>query len=128
MTVSIVRPKKSVSQLTADYLAAREAADEAKKVLAAAEAAMKESFVKAGVTQSIVGDIKVAVVEGKRAKYDTETLATLVDGETFATVTKTEVDGTLFKSAVAIGVITPEVADEVTTYTVYEQIRVNQVG
>ena len=114
----------TVTDVTLMYLQARSVAEAAQRVLDEAEKALKQTFTEVGINEATANGTKVVVVEAKRAKYDTATLSDIVDEATFNQVTKTEIDGTKFKAALAIGVISDAVADKVTTFTAYEQVRV----
>lgn len=115
---------QAVNEATSVYLATRAVAEAAKQAMEEAERILKETFNEVGINEFVTDGTKVVLVEAKRAKYDTATLSDIVDEATFNQVTKTEIDGTKFKAAIALGVITDEVADKVTTYTAYEQVRV----
>ena len=109
---------------TKAYLEARKAYEQAEAIKKQAEAEMKKALATEGVDFSIVDGVKVTIVQGERPNYDAEVLRGLVSDEVFETVTKTAVDGSKMKSAIKVGMVTPEVAEAVTTVTYYEQVRV----
>jgi hypothetical protein len=113
---------------TKAYLEARKALELAEAIKKQAEAEMKKALATEGLDFAIVDGIKVSVVQGERPNYDAEILRSLVNGEVFETVTKTAVDGSKVKSAIKVGMITPEVAEAITTVTYYEQVRVVELA
>ena len=119
---------KNITQVTLNYLNARQALEDAEKAKAQAEAELKQAYAIAGIEFNIADGQKVALVRGERPKYDIATLASLVSPAVLKKVTKTEVDGTKFKAGIEIGIITPEVAEAVTTATVYSQVRVTDLA
>lgn len=118
----------NITQVTLNYLNARQALDEAEKAKAKAEAELKQAYAMAGIEFNIADGQKVALVNGERPKYDINTLANLVSPAILKKVTKTEVDGKKFKAGIEIGLIKPEVADAVTTVTNYQQVRVTDLA
>jgi hypothetical protein len=118
----------TLANVTKLYLQAREAVEQAEKIKAQAEAELKEALAKNGAKFAIVDGIKVSLVEGERAKYDADALANLVKPGLYKQVIKTEIDGKKFKAAVELGTIKPEVAQAVTTFTYYQQIRVAELA
>lgn len=119
--------KNRITQITKDYLSAREAVEVAEKALANAEAILKQSFAQNGVDFNIVEGKKVIIVKSQRPTYNLETLKGLVSGAILKKVTKTVIDGTKFKALVAVGDIKHDVADTVTTLTEVEALRVYDV-
>lgn len=119
---------KNITQVTLNYLTARQALEDAEKAKAQAEAELKQAYAIAGIEFNIADGQKVALVRGERPKYDIATLASLVSPAVLKKVTKTEVDGKKFKAGIEIGIITPEVAEAVTTATVYSQVRVTDLA
>lgn len=119
---------KNITQVTLNYLTARQALEDAEKAKAQAEAELKQAYAIAGIEFNIADGQKVALVRGERPKYDIATLASLVSPAVLKKVTKTEVDGKKFKAGIEIGIITPEVAEAVTTSTVYSQVRVTDLA
>jgi hypothetical protein len=119
--------KNRITQITKDYLSAREAVEVAEKALANAEAILKQSFAQNGVDFNIVEGKKVILVKSQRASYNLETLKGLVSGALLKKVTKTVIDGTKFKALVAVGDIKHDVAETVTDYTEVEALRVYEV-
>ena len=118
----------NTTQATINYLEARKALEVAEKAKAQAEAILKEVLAKNGAEFSVVEGVKVAVVKGERPNYDAEALRGLVSTEVYEVVTKTAVDGSKMKSAIKVGMVTPEVAEAVTTVTYYEQVRVVELA
>lgn len=119
--------KNRITQITKDYLSAREAVEVAEKALANAEAILKQSFAQNGVDFNIVEGKKVILVKSQRASYNLEALKGLVSGALLKKVTKTVIDGTKFKALVAVGDIKHDVAETVTDYTEVEALRVYEV-
>lgn len=119
--------KNRITQITKDYLSAREAVEVAEKALANAEAILKQSFAQNGVDFNIVEGKKVILVKSQRASYNLEALKGLVSGALLKKVTKTVIDGTKFKALVAVGDIKQDVAETVTDYTEVEALRVYEV-
>lgn len=119
--------KNRITQITKDYLSAREAVEVAEKALANAEAILKQSFAQNGVDFNIVEGKKVILVKSQRPSYNLETLKGLVSGALLKKVTKTVIDGTKFKALVAVGDIKQDVAETVTDYTEVEALRVYEV-
>jgi len=117
----------NITQITLNYLNARQALDEAEKAKAQAEAELKQAYALAGLEFNVVDGQKVALVNGERPKYDIETLTNLVSPAILKKVTKTEVDGKKFKAGIEVGLIKPEVAEAVTTVTNYQQVRVTDL-
>lgn len=118
----------NITQITLNYLNARQALDEAEKAKAQAEAELKQAYALAGLEFNVVDGQKVALVNGERPKYDIETLTNLVSPAILKKVTKTEVDGKKFKAGIEVGLIKPEVAEAVTTVTNYQQVRVTDLA
>lgn len=118
----------NLTQVTLNYLNARQEADKAEKAKAKAEAELKQAYALAGVDFNIADGLKVAIVNGERPKYDIDALASLVSPTILKKVTKTEIDGKKFKAGVELGTITPEVAEAVTTVTNYQQVRVTDLA
>lgn len=117
----------TITQITLNYLNAKQALEQAEKAKAQAEAELKEAYAKAGVDYNIVDGQKVAIVNGERPKYNAETLANLVSPAVLKKVVKTEVDGKKFRAGVDVGLIKPEIAEAVTTVTAYQQVRVTDL-
>jgi hypothetical protein len=118
----------NITQITLNYLNARQALDEAEKAKAQAEAELKQAYALAGLEFNVMDGQKVALVNGERPKYDIETLTNLVSPAILKKVTKTEVDGKKFKAGIEVGLIKPEVAEAVTTVTNYQQVRVTDLA
>jgi hypothetical protein len=118
----------NITQITLNYLNARQALDEAEKAKAQAEAELKQAYALAGLEFNVVDGQKVALVNGERPKYDIETLTNLVSPAILKKVIKTEVDGKKFKAGIEVGLIKPEVAEAVTTVTNYQQVRVTDLA
>lgn len=118
----------NITQITLNYLNARQALDEAERAKAQAEAELKQAYALAGLEFNVVDGQKVALVNGERPKYDIETLTNLVSPAILKKVTKTEVDGKKFKAGIEVGLIKPEVAEAVTTVTNYQQVRVTDLA
>lgn len=112
---------------TKAYLEARKAFEIAEAIKKQAEAEMKQALAREGAEFAIVDGTKVSVVQGERPNYDADALRALVDEATFEAVTKTAVDGSKMKSAIKVGMVTSEVAEAVTTVTLYEQVRVTEL-
>lgn len=108
----------TLTQTTLNYIEAREARERAEQAEAVALAELKEAYAQAGVTYNVENGKKVSLIESTRAKYDADKLAELVGPATLRKVTKTEVDSKKFRSAVEVGLVKPDVAEAVTTYTV----------
>jgi len=119
--------KNRITQITKDYLVAREAVAVAEKALANAETILKQSFAQNGVDFNIVEGKKVLLVKSQRPTYNLETLKGLVSGAILKKVTKTVIDGTKFKALVAVGDIKQDVAEAVTDITDVEALRVYDV-
>lgn len=119
--------KNRITQITKDYLSAREAVEVAEKALANAEAILKQSFAQNGIDFNIVEGKKVILVKSQRPSYNLETLKGLVSGAILKKVTKTVIDGTKFKALVAVGDIKHDVAETVTDFTDVEALRVYDV-
>lgn len=117
----------NITQITLNYLNAKQALEQAEKAKAQAEAELKQAYAVAGVDFNIVDGQKVALVNGERPKYNAEILASLVSPAVYKKVVKTEVDGKKFKAGVEMGTIKPEVAEAVTTVTAYQQVRVTDL-
>ena len=118
----------NLTQVTLNYLTARQALEDAEKAKAQAEAELKQAYAVAGIEFNIADGQKVALVRGERPKYDITTLASLVSPAVLKKVTKTEVDGKKFKAGIEVGLIKPEVAEAVTTVTNYQQVRVTDLA
>ena len=116
--------KHNISKATAEFVKAKQALEEAEKIKAQAEVALKEAFDANGVDSFIVEGTKVTIVNAERASYDVEALADMVSAPLMKQVTKRSVDAKKFRAAVELGKITPEVADAVTTLTPYQSVRV----
>lgn len=107
----------TLTQTTLNFIEARKAREEAEQAEAQALAELKEAYALAGITYNVEAGKKVALIESTRAKYDAEKLAGLVSPTTLRKVTKTEVDTKKFRSAIEVGVVKPDVAEAVTSYT-----------
>lgn len=118
----------NINEATRQFLAAREAAQVAAAALATAEAALKEQFTRRGVDTNTIDGQKVMIVRAERAKYDTETLLEIVPANIADTVTKVEIDAKKFRAAIELGIITDEVAEQVTTITQVEAVRVYDIA
>lgn len=118
----------SIEQATRLYLLAKEANTQAEAKKKEAEQALREALAHAGISTSVVDGMKVAIVDGERKSYDADKLAMLVKPATYKKVTKPVVDGEMLESAVAIGIITQEVADTVTKVTTYSQVRTTAIS
>lgn len=118
----------NINEATRQFLAAREAAQVAAAALAKAEAALKEQFTRRGVDTNTLDGQKVIIVRSERAKYDTNTLLEIVPAQIAETVTKVEIDAKKFRAAVELGIITDEVAEQVTTITQVEAVRVYDIA
>lgn len=118
----------NINEATRQFLAAREAAQAAAAALAKAEAALKEQFARRGVDTNTLDGQKVMIVRAERAKYDTNTLLEIVPAQIAETVTKVEIDAKKFRAAVELGIITDEVAEQVTTITQVEAVRVYDIA
>lgn len=116
-----------IGKLAQEYLTVRQALETLEQSKAQIEAQLKEALYVAGGSYVLMGN-KIALVHGERPKYDAEALVALVSKKVFGQVTKTDIDGKKFKSAVELGLITPEVADAVTTTTPYTQLRVTAIA
>lgn len=116
-----------IGKLAQEYLTLRQALETLEQSKAEIEAQLKEALYVSGGSYVLMGN-KIALVQGERPKYDTEALMALVNKKIFGQVTKIEIDGKKFKSAVELGLITPEVAESVTTTTPYTQLRVTQIA
>lgn len=118
----------TLANITKIYLEARSALEQAEQAKAQAEAALKEAFAKNGATYTVIDGIKVSLIEAERAKYDADALAQLIKPALYKQVTKVEIDGKKLKAAIELGTIKPDVAQAVTTKTVYQQIRVAELA
>lgn len=118
----------NLTQITLNYLNARQQVEQAEKAKAQAEAELKQAYAMAGIEFNIADGLKVALVNGERPKYDIETLTNLVSPAVLKKVTKTEIDGKKFKAGIEMGLIKPEVAEAVTTITNYQQVRVTDIA
>jgi len=114
----------NMTQITKDFLAAREAVAAAEAAKKRAEAALKEALARAGVNYAVADGQKVTVTSKGRSNYDTDALFAMVSANLFDKVTKPTVDAKKFRAAVELGEITPEVADAVTSVTAYDEVRV----
>lgn len=118
----------SMTNESKQFLAAREAVEVAKQALAQAEAALKESLARNGVTSTVIDGKKITLVKSEREKYDAKVLPNLIDWDLYDKVTEVVVDSKKFRAAVELGEITPEVKDAVTTVTYVEALRVTEIG
>lgn len=114
----------NTTQAAKAFIQAKEALEQAEKAKAQAEAILKETYAKAGVSFEVVDDIKVSVVEAERASYDAEALAEMVSNAVYKMVTKATVDAKKFRSAVELGKVKQDVADAVTSVTPYTSVRI----
>ena len=113
----------SVEQATRLYLTAKEASAQAEQAKKEAETELRKALASAGISVSVVDGVQVAIVEGERKSYDADKLAMLVKPATYKKVTKPTVDAEMLASAVAVGIISQEVADTITKVTTYSQVR-----
>lgn len=118
----------NITQITLNYLNARQALDTAEKAKAKAEAELKLAYAQKGLDFNVVDGQKVTLVNGERPKYNLKALTELVSPVVLNQVTKIEVDGKKFKSAVELGVIPTDIAEAVTTVTKYDQVRVTDIA
>ena len=113
----------NLTQITLNYLNAKQALENAEKAKAQAEAELKLAYAEKGLNFNVVDGQKVLVVNGERPKYNLKALTELVSPVVLKQVTKLEVDGKKFKSAVELGVIPSDVAESITNVTKYDQVR-----
>lgn len=114
---------KNLTEVTKTYIVARETAEAAEQAKKRAEVNLKEAFARAGIDANVVDGIKVAVNRKGRRTVDVGRLIDLVSRPLFKQVTKPTVDMKQFDAAVALGRITPEVAEAVTSSTEYDEVR-----
>jgi hypothetical protein len=118
----------NLTQITLNYLNAKQALENAEKAKAQAEADLKLAYAEKGLNFNVVDGQKVLIVNGERPKYNLKALTELVSPIVLKQVTKLEVDGKKFKSAVELGVIPSDIAEAITTVTKYDQVRVTEVA
>lgn len=118
----------NLTQATINYLAAKEAAEEADKARKAAEVAMKAAFAEAGIDYNVVDGKKVTITRKGRRTISAEVLAQMVGKALYNKVIKPAVDTKKFDAAVTTGQIKPEVADAVTKVTEYDEVRVTDLA
>jgi hypothetical protein len=118
----------NLTQATINYLAAKEAAEEADKARKAAEVAMKAAFAEAGIDYNVVDGKKITITRKGRRTISAETLAQMVGKALYNKVIKPAVDTKKFDAAVTTGQIKPEVADAVTKVTEYDEVRVTDLA
>jgi hypothetical protein len=109
-------------------VAAKTAKAEAEKAYKQAEAELKESFGKAGISFTVVDGEKVNLIEAARSSYDASKLEQLVSPKIFNKVTVREIDAKLLKSAVEMGIVKSEIADQVTEVKITTSVRVTAVA
>ena len=108
-------------------VAAKTAKAEAEKAYKQAEAELKESFGKAGISFTVVDGEKVNI-EAARSSYDASKLEQLVSPKIFNKVTVREIDAKLLKSAVEMGIVKSEIADQITEVKITTSVRVTAVA
>lgn len=117
----------STTSIVRQYLAARDALAEAEQAKAKAEAAMKEALASEGVDSLVVDGRKVTVTRKERLSVDVEALAAKVSRDWFRKLTAPAVKIAAFRSAVSLGSLPADLVDEVSTATVYDEVRVTAV-
>ena len=104
-----------------EYVAAKEAADNAAKALAEVADRIKAL----GVGEVVLPDgTRVAVERRDRTAYDGGVLKRLLDKQTYRMVTQRSVVAAKVKEAVSLGLVSSEVAAEAAEVTEVEQVRV----
>lgn len=117
----------STTSIVRQYLAARDAYAQAEQVKAKAEAAMKEALACEGIDSLVVDGRKVTVTRKERLSVDIEALAAKVSRDWFRKLTAPAVKMTAFRSAMSLGSLPADIVEEVTTATVYDEVRVTSV-
>ena len=115
-------------QAATEFIQAKEALELAEKAKAQAEAVLKESYAKSGISFEIVDGMKVAIEEKARPNYDADKLAILVSKPVFKMVSKMQIDSKKFKEAISLGKIKADVADAITSITAYTSVRITAVS
>jgi hypothetical protein len=115
---------KQVEKVAEQYLLALKASEEAEAVLAEAKALLTEVCAKSGVTDVVVGDKQVKVIQSVRRNFDVLKLKELVTANLFRKVTKATVDTKAFDSAREQGLISAKQEQAVVEATHYTQVRV----
>jgi hypothetical protein len=118
----------NLTQATLNYIAARDAAENADKAKKAAEIAMKQAFAEAGIDSNVVDGKKVTVTRKGRRTVNAESLAAMVSKALYNKMVKPAIDTAKFDAAVTTGQIKPEVADAVTKVTEYDEVRVTDLA
>ena len=110
--------------LAAQYLEARAARDAAEEAMRSLEAKLKQRMENEGTPTIIVGEHSITLVHSHRSSVDAEALKGLVNASLFKKLTTIAVDGRKFAAACKLGDITSDIADQVTTFTEFDALRV----
>ena len=110
--------------LAAQYLEARAARDAAEDAVRSLEAKLKQRMEDEGTPTLVVGEHSISLVHSHRNSFDAEALKALVNASLFKKITTVAVDGRKFAAALKLGDITSDVAEQVTTITEFDALRV----
>jgi hypothetical protein len=110
---------------TEAVLAARKAAQDADVARKAAEAEFVALMEDAGLDHVETSDgIRIAVEVRPSKKYDAALASDLLDPDAFTRVVKAVIDAKSWNAAIEVGLVSPEIAEKVTTVTHSTQVRV----
>jgi hypothetical protein len=112
------------------YLLAREAAESAAEIVKELESDIKTEMLGENLKRIDHEGSTLLLIQAERRTFDAPTLKDLVSSSVFQTITVVEVRAKMFDAAVAVGMISPEVIEQVITRIPYTQLRVgkNQHG
>lgn len=109
-----------------EFLELRDAFKDLEPKLKAAESALKMLMSESGIKKVTVDGRTVTLVPSAGSRvFNAEELQKLVSASVFKQVTEHKIKTELFDAAVSLGKIPKEIADQVTTKTPYNQLRVN---
>jgi monoamine oxidase len=108
------------------YLLAREAAESAAKIAKELEEDIKNEMIARQLHRYEHEGASLILIQAERRTFDAHTLKDLVSSSVFKTVTAIEVRTKMFDAAAAVGMITEDVIQQVTTKIPYTQIRIGK--
>jgi hypothetical protein len=113
-----------IALVTEAYLAALTAKERAEKALEDAKAVLTEAYNEAGITETEIGEVRVAVSPRERRSFSVEKLRKAVSPTLFRKVTKSSVDTRLWDASVEKGEIDRKTIKAVVTTTAFVAVLV----